>query len=240
MHKSPAGKPSAPTDAGRRRTRILLVDDHELVRFGTARLIDAEGDLEVCGEAGDAPTALQLTRSTAPDIAIVDLSLRQGSGLDLVKELKQSHPRVLTIVCSMHDEQLYAPRALRAGARGYVHKQQAARLLIDAIRQVLGGKLYLSEQMTEQFLERAAGQSGTAASPLESLSDRELQVFELIGEGLTVREIADRLFVSPKTIEFHRERLREKLGLPSSTALSRHAIAWALERAGRAPAAPPS
>lgn len=238
MDKPPAGKPSAPAGAGRSRTRILLVDDHELVRFGTARLIEAEADMAVCGEAADAPEALQLIRSTAPQLAIIDLSLRQGSGLDLVKEIRQAHPAVLTIVCSMHDEELYAARALRAGARAYVHKQQAARVLIDAIRQVLAGKIYLSARMTEQLLERAAGRPNAAATPLESLSDRELQVFELIGEGLTVREIAERLFVSPKTVEFHRERVRDKLGLQSSTALARHAISWALERAVNNPGGP--
>jgi DNA-binding NarL/FixJ family response regulator len=234
MRKSPAALPPAPAGSRRSKTRILLVDDHELVRFGTARLIETEGDLEICGEAADAPTAVQMIRSKEPDLAIIDLSLRQGSGLDLVKEIKQTYPALLMIVCSMHDEELYAPRALRAGARAYVHKQQSAHVLIHAIRQVLDGKLYLSERMTEQFLERAAGLSPPGVvSPLEALSDRELQVFELIGEGLTVREIAERLFVSPKTVEFHRERIRDKLQLQNSTALSRHAIAWALERASR-------
>jgi DNA-binding NarL/FixJ family response regulator len=239
MRKSPADRPPAQTGSRAARIRILLVDDHELVRFGTARLIEAEADLEICGEAADAPTALQLIRSTQPDLAIIDLSLRQGSGLDLVKEIKQAYPQVLMVVCSMHDEELYAPRALRAGARAYVHKQQSAQMLIQAIRQVLEGKIYLSPRMTEQLLERAAGLSSSAVvSPLEALSDRELQVFELIGEGLTVREIAERLYVSPKTVEFHRERIRDKLQLQNSTALSRHAIAWVLERAAQDPSPP--
>lgn len=239
MHKSAdvtrsqaGGEPS--------RKQILLVDDHELVRFGTARLIEAEPDLEICGEAADAPAALQLVRSTHPHLAIIDLTLRQGSGLDLVKEIKQTFPDVLMVVCSMHDEELHAPRALRAGARAYVHKQESAQMLIHAIRQVLDGKLYVSPHMTEQLLEQAAGSGpASAASPLESLSDRELQVFELIGEGLTVREIAERLFVSPKTVEFHRERIRNKLQVPNSTALTRHAIAWALERTSQDSPLPP-
>jgi DNA-binding NarL/FixJ family response regulator len=239
MRSSPADRTPHQTGSHAARTRILLVDDHELVRFGTARLIESEADLEICGEAADAPTAVQLIRSTQPDLAIIDLSLRQGSGLDLVKEIKQAFPEVLMVVCSMHDEELYAPRALRAGARAYVHKQQSAQMLIHAIRQVLEGKIYLSQRMTEQLLERAAGlSSSVAVSPLEALSDRELQVFELIGEGLTVREIAERLYVSPKTVEFHRERIRDKLQLQNSTALSRHAIAWALERAARDPSSP--
>jgi DNA-binding NarL/FixJ family response regulator len=220
----PQGLPSGSCTS---KFRVLLVDDHELVRFGTSRLIEAEPDLEVCGEAEDAPTALQLVRSTDPQLAIIDLSLKQGNGLDLVREIKQTFPSVLTIVCSMHDEALYAPRALRAGARGYVSKQQSAQVLIDAIRQVRQGKLYLSPDMTGQLLERAAGVSRPrGTSPLESLSDRELQVFELVGEGLTVREIAERLYVSPKTVEFHRERIRDKLQLPNNTILTRHAIAW--------------
>jgi len=227
----PAPEPLSATPPRGRKTRILLVDDHELVRYGTARLIESQQDLQICGEAADVPGALQLARSTDPDLAIIDLSLKQGSGLDLIREMKRAFPSVLTIVCSMHDESLYAPRALRAGARGYIHKQQAAHVLLDAIHEVRNGRLYLSSGMREQLLERAAGvQRQAGASPLEVLSDRELQVFELIGEGLTVREIAARLFVSPKTVEFHRERIRDKLHLPNNTLLSRHAIAWALDR----------
>jgi DNA-binding NarL/FixJ family response regulator len=219
------------SDSRSAKLRVLVVDDHDLVRFGTSRLIEAQPDLEVCGEAPDVSTALQLVRSTEPHLAIIDLSLKEGSGLDLVRELKQAFPSVLTIICSMHDETLYAPRALRAGARGYVSKQHAAQVLIDAIRHVLDGRVYLSPEMTGRMLERAAGAArAETTSPLDALSDRELQVFELIGEGLTVREIAERLYISPKTIEFHRERIRNRLQFPNNAILTRHAIAWTLDR----------
>jgi DNA-binding NarL/FixJ family response regulator len=220
-----------PENRGR-KAQILLVDDHELVRFGVARLIEAQPDLRVCGEAAGAAAALELVRTTHPDLAIIDLTLKQGSGLDLVREVKQSFPRVLMIVCSMHDETLWAPRILQAGARGYVNKQQAASHLLAAIREVLAGGWFLSPRMTQLLLERAAGLPGPANStPHQLLTNRELQVYELIGEGLALREIADRLQISPKTVEFHRERIREKLQLASNSELSRHAMIWLLEQA---------
>lgn len=231
MASTTSMKPVQRSNVPVRKLRVLLVDDHELVRFGTARLIEAEGDLEVCGEAEDAAAACELVRSTSPNLAIIDLSLRSGSGLDVVRAIRDGFPWVQTIVCSAHDERLYAPRALRAGARGYVSKQQSAQTLVGAIRKVLEGKLALSPKMTEQIVQRAAGISGPDAStPLESLSDRELQVFELIGEGATVSEIARRLSISPKTVEFHRARIREKLGVATNALLLRHAFAWVVER----------
>jgi DNA-binding NarL/FixJ family response regulator len=209
---------------------FVLVDDLELVRFGAGRLIESQSDLEVCGEAEDAASALALIATADPDLAVVDLSLKQGNGLELIREIRAAYPSVLTIVCSMHDETLYSPRALRAGARGFISKAQSGNVLLNAIQEVRSGRLYLSPAMREQLLVRAAGIRRQLASPLESLTDRELQVFELIGEGLTVREIAGKLSVSPKTVEFHRERIRDKLQLSNNTVLSRHAIAWALDR----------
>lgn len=222
--------PARRSETSGGKVRILLVDDHELVRFGTTRLIESQPDLEVCGEAEDAPTAIRLARSLSPEMAIIDLSLRVGSGLDVVRAIRQDDPHVRTIVCSAHDERLYAPRALRAGARGYVNKQQSAQLLIGAIRKVLDGQLALSPAMTEEILQRAAGMTVRNSDPLESLSDRELQVFEQIGEGASVSEIATHLSISPKTVEFHRARIREKLGLASNTLLLRQAFAWTVER----------
>jgi DNA-binding NarL/FixJ family response regulator len=233
MPNSSSATPSTSTqsDLQRRRTRIVLVDDHEIVRFCTTRLIEAEPDLDVCGEAADAPSAWELIQSVEPDVAIIDLSLKQGSGLDLVRKVRHACPSILMIVCSMHDETLYAPRVLRAGARGYVGKQQSAELLVAAIRQVLAGRLFLSQRMTERLLERATGLAmDEEPTQLQSLSDRELQVFELIGEGLTMREVGSRLSISPKTVEFHRERIRDKLQVPSNTELTRQAMSWVVEQ----------
>lgn len=229
--------------AGVDKVRVLLVDDHAHVRMGTARLIAAEPDLEICGEAAGAEAALRIVEAARPDLAIIDLTLEQGSGLDLVREIKRSFPSVLMIVCSMHDEALYALRTLRAGAHGYVNKLQAPNWLLVAIRKVLAGGLYLSQPMTQRIVERATGLTGeSAAMPQQALSDRELQVYELIGEALSVNAIGEMLHISPKTVEFHRERIRDKLGIATNAELSRHAVAWVLDLSQKARATfdPPS
>lgn len=212
------------------RRRILLVDDHPIVRRGLAALINAEADLEVCGEAEGLSQTMRQFRETRPDLLVVDLSLENGSGLEVIKELIAQDSGVGILVSSMHDETLYAERALRAGARGYVNKDQPTRIILAAIRRVLDGSVYLSEQMTQRLLCRNLGESGIPdSSPVESLSDRELEVFERIGHGETTRQIAERLHLSPKTIETYREHIKVKLNLNSATELSRHAVMWVLD-----------
>jgi DNA-binding NarL/FixJ family response regulator len=209
------------------KIKILLVDDHPLVREGVANLINQQPDLEVCGEAGNEPQALQLIGATGPDVAVVDISLANGSGLELVKSIKALHPAVAVLVLSMHDESLYAERALRAGARGYVMKSEAAKKVIAGVRAVLAGQLYVSEKiaalMAEKFVE---GRTAAAASPVEQLSDRELEVFQLLGRGQSTRQIADHLHVGFKTVQAYSARIKEKLKLANATELLREAMHW--------------
>ncbi len=210
-------------------TNIMIVDDHPLVRSGFRRLIETEPDLSVCCEAGDIGEALQIVAKCLPDLAIVDLSLPDGNGLDLIKRMLAQQPAMLILVSSMHDEDLFAVRALRVGAKGYINKQQASEQVIVAIRQILGGKLYLSEQMTEHLmLESANSIQNPVLSPVEELSNRELEVFELIGHGMATSEIADRLHLSVKTIESHRANIKTKLGLRTGGELVRCAVQWTL------------
>jgi DNA-binding NarL/FixJ family response regulator len=211
----------------------LIVDDHPAVREALAVRIGRQPDLEVCGEAADMGEALRLLADARPDVAVVDITLKSGSGLDLIKRIKDHNSHVRILVWSMHSEALYAERALRAGAMGYVNKDQATDRIIDAIRQVLAGKVYLSEAMTERVLQRTVGEGQTelTRSPLDSLADRELEVFRLIGEGLKTSEIAKRLHLSVKTIETYRERIRRKLDLGDSTKLAHRAAQWVLENA---------
>lgn len=211
--------------------RVLIVDDHPIVREGYTRLISAEPDLEVCGEASDSTEAMQLVESHSPDVAIVDISLRSGTGIELCKQIRERNPQIRVLICSIHDETLYADRALRAGAMGYVSKEQPASEVLEAIRRVITGRIALSQQMTERLLSRAVGAEQPAdQSPIERLSDRELEVFELIGHGLTTHQIASKLHLSPKTVESYRENLKKKLDLRSGTELTRHAVQWVLEK----------
>jgi len=210
-----------------RKSRVLLVDDHPIVREGLARVIDQEPDLAVCGTAVNARQALDAIEAAAPDIAIVDVSLDGSHGIELVKELKTRHPGLHVLMLSMHDESLYAERALRAGAKGYVMKREPPQKLLAAIRGVVAGRLYFSEAVTASVLEHVAGtKRGAALLPMDKLSDRELQVLELIGRGRTTRQIAEELHVSVKTIQAHREHLKEKLQLDGATALARFAVSW--------------
>ena len=211
--------------------KVLIVDDHPAVREALAIRIAAQPDLEVCGEAADVNEALRLAAAADPDVAVIDIALKDGNGLDLIRRLRARNDRFRTIVWSMYSEDLYAERALRAGAMGYINKEQATGKIIEAIRQVLDDKIYLSPAMTEKLLRRTVGPAGQEAgqSPFESLSDREMEVFRLIGQGLKTQEIAGRLHLSVKTVETYRDRIREKLGLADGAELARSALRWSLE-----------
>lgn len=212
-------------------TRILIVDDHPAIREALAIRIGLEADLAVCGEAADLAEALQLAAATNPEVAIIDLALKKASGLDLIKRLKARHDQLLMIVWSMYSENLYAERALRAGARGDINKEQATSKIIEAIRQVLDGKVYLSPAMTEKLLKRHVGlvSQDASLSPTAALSDRELDVFRLIGQGVKTADIAEQLHLSVKTVETYRDRIRQKLDLSDGTELTRCAVQWMLE-----------
>jgi DNA-binding NarL/FixJ family response regulator len=224
------GKGSAKL--GGRKIRVLIVDDHTMVREGLSGLLARQPDLEVCGEAEDAVEAMRQVMEKKPDLAIVDISLRSGNGLELVKQINAEAEHVKILVLSMHDESLFAERSVRAGAMGYLNKQQSRQNIIEAIRCILDGKVYLSQDMTERVLSRTLGRSQEPGkSPIESLSDRELEVFELIGRGQTVREIARKLELSPKTVETYRENIKVKLDIDNATELVRHATQWVMEQA---------
>lgn len=209
--------------------RVMIVDDHPVVRRGLAELIADEADLEVCGEAGDAVEALRLLETARPDVVVVDISLQAGNGIELVEQIKLRDERVKTLVSSMHDETLFAERALRAGAMGYINKQEPTERVLDAIREVLNGQVFLSTRMANRLLQSVVGGETLDQDPIGSLSNRELEVFELIGQGLTTKKIAGRLHLSPKTIETHREKIKTKLNLTNSTELARRAVQWVLE-----------
>ena len=209
--------------------RILIVDDHPLVRTGFAQLIGDTHDLEVCGEAGNMADALDLATELKPDLAIIDLSLAGGSGLDLIEHIKARDSEIRMLVASMHDEALYAERVLAAGARGYVNKQEAQDKIILAIRQVLDGKVYLSDRMTERMIAGMVD-GKSEKRDIESLSNRELQVFELIGQGISTSKMAEHLNLSVKTIETHQAHIKKKLGLSSAHELTHRAVRWVLEQ----------
>ena len=210
-------------------TKILIVDDHPLVRTGFAQLIGDCPDLEVCGEAGDMAEALKQIDATNPDLAIIDLSLAGGSGLDLIEHIKSRDKDILMLVASMHDETLYAERVLAAGARGYINKQEAQESIIHAIRQVLAGKVYLSQQMTDRLLSGMVD-ANNEKRDIDALSNRELQVFELIGRGVSTSQMAGQLNLSTKTIETHQAHIKKKLGLGSAHELTQRAIRWVMEQ----------
>jgi DNA-binding NarL/FixJ family response regulator len=216
------------------KNKILLVDDHPLVREWLANLINEQTDLQICGEAVNAPEAFALIGSAKPDIAIVDISLEGGSGIELLKNIKAAHSGVATIVLSMHDETLYAERALRAGARGYLMKREATKKILQAIRSVLAGKLYVSEKITALMAEKfVEGHSATVESPIQQLSDRELEVFQLLGRGYTTRQIAEHLHIGFKTVQAYCARIKEKFNLTNVTELLREAIRWHENQQGK-------
>jgi DNA-binding NarL/FixJ family response regulator len=212
------------------KSRIMLVDDHPLVRRGLAEIISHEPDLEICGDAGDVQEALREVERAQPDLIVVDLTLKTGHGLELIEKLRDRNPHIKTLVSSMHDETLFAERVLRAGAMGYISKQEPPEMLLRAIRQVLRGEMYLSPRMTSRLLHGVAKGRSTSQDPVEGFSNREIEVFEMIGQGQTIQQIAMRLHLSPKTVETHREKVKQKLNLKSSAELNRRAVQWVLER----------
>jgi len=197
------------------------------VREWLTNLIQQQPDLIVCGESEDAPEALEKISATGPDVAIVDISLKHGSGIELIKDLKRMHPAIAVIVLSMHDERLYAERALRAGARGYIMKRETAKKVIMAIRQVLAGKIYMSEDLAVMFAEKFVdGRLAASGSLVEQLSDRELETFQLLGKGYETRQVAERMNVSMKTVQAHCAHIKEKLKLTNAAELLREAVRW--------------
>jgi DNA-binding NarL/FixJ family response regulator len=213
--------------AGNGKSRILIVDDHPIVRQGLAKLINREDNLVVCGQAEDAYSAMKAVRNLRPDMVIVDISLGDTSGIELIKDIKVTEPDVPVLVLSMHDETLYTERALRAGAKGYIMKHEGTEKLIAAIRTVLKGQLYVSDKMASRILRKlVAGRPDEGVSPLDKLSDRELEVFLLIGKGHKTKQISEQLHLSVKTVETYRSHIKEKLDLADATELLQHAIQW--------------
>jgi len=218
-------------ESARGKKRVFLVDDHAVVRNGLAELINQTSDLTICGEAASAEEALQTIAAARPDVAIVDLVLGEMSGLDLLKALKTKHPELPVLVLSMHDETYYAERCLRAGAKGYIMKKEAIGQVESAVRTILEDKVYLSKAMSQQFLQAVTqGDPARVASPVSRLTDRELEVFECIGQGLGASEIAKKLKLSVKTIESYQAKLKEKLHLKDSSQLFQHALHWVEHR----------
>ncbi len=216
-----------------KRSKVFLVDDHPLVREHLTALLQRETDLEVCGEAGEGPAALSLIEKQKPDLVILDISLKRSHGLELLKDLKGLHPNLPVLVLSMHDEALYAERALRAGARGYITKEEASVDVLSAVRKVLAGEVYLSSRMATRMVQKmAGGQTNATAAPEDMLTDRELQVFQMIGGGMGTREISEELRVGIKTVESYRARIKEKLHLGDTNELLRHAIQWVRDKRG--------
>jgi len=219
---------SKKTAQGRKnKARVLLVDDHPILRKGMAELINQEPDMMVCGEAEEAPKAFELVGTLNPDVALVDISLRGGNGLELIKNIKARWPDLPLLVLSMHDETLYAERALRAGSLGYIMKEEAIEKGLNAIRQVLARETFLSDRMKARLLNQlVGGRIKQGGSSIDSLSDRELEVFRLIGEGRGTRQIAEELRLSIRTVEAYREYIKDKLNLKNGTELVQHAFQY--------------
>jgi DNA-binding NarL/FixJ family response regulator len=208
-------------------SRLLIVDDHPMMRTGLAQLIDNEGDLKVCAEADNAGQAIDLVTRQRFDLALCDISLPDKNGLELIKDIRALRPELPILVVSMHDEMIYAERVLRAGGRGYIMKQEGGEKFLRAIRQVLGGKIYVSEKISSRLLENFSSRSPeNSSSPFAKLSDRELEVFQMIGQGIGTREIAEQLHLSVKTVEVHRANIKKKLGLKTAPDLVREAVRW--------------
>ena len=209
-------------------TDIVIVDDHPLMRKGLVRTIESEVDLDVIGQMSSAEEALEQIEDLDPVLAIVDISLPGMSGMELIKHLQSRMPDLKILVVSRHDETLYAERCIRAGAKGYLMKQEAGDVIVKAIRKVLNGRIFVSEEINERLLQSMAegGRERIMQSPLEVLSDRELEVFELTGKGSSTREIAERLHLSVKTVESYRARIKDKLNLDSGNELMKHAVQW--------------
>jgi DNA-binding NarL/FixJ family response regulator len=211
------------------RNRILIVDDHSMVREGLRLRISAFPDLEVCGEATSEDEAMELVGKTKPDLVIVDISLKSGHGIELIKRIKVSDPKIRMLVSSGFQESLYAERALRAGALGYLNKQDSGEKVIDAIRTVLAGERYVSDAITQRLVSQALGSRIESTDPIDLLTDRELEIFRMIGNGKTSGAIAEELFLSTHTIDTHRENIKRKLGAKNAAELSRNAVQFLLE-----------
>ncbi len=210
------------------QTRILIVDDHPMMRQGLAQLVNNEPDLAVCCEVENAHQALAAIDKDPPELVLADITLPDKSGIELIKDIQAIHSGLAVLVISMHDESLYAERVLRAGGRGYIMKQEGGKKLMEAIRQVLSGQIYVSEKMSARILETFSGRSspGSDKSPVENLTDREFEVLQLIGQGKGTRQIAEKLHLSVKTVEVHRVNIKTKLKLKSATELIRFAVRW--------------
>lgn len=206
--------------------RVLIVDDHALMRDGMRLMIESQPDLEVCAAAADEGEAMQQFRRARPNLVVVDITLKMGNGIELIKQLRSLDPRVRIIVSSMHDERIYGERCLLAGAVGFVSKQAPGDTLLKAIRHVLDGEMYFSEQLTQRCLRRAAGRGGIQTTPIDALTDRELEAFEMFGRGLAKGDIASRMCISPKTVDRYRENIKRKLDLTTSAQLIHHATLW--------------
>ncbi|MDQ3622927.1 MAG: response regulator transcription factor [Verrucomicrobiota bacterium] len=226
---------NSPESAASEQDRkcVLIVDDHPIFRHGIAALIAAEHDFSVCGEAANASEALAAMREHNPDVALLDLSLEGSNGIDLIKMLKGERPSMPVLILSMHDESLYALRALRAGAQGYVMKSEAARLVVTALRKVLKGDIYVSPRFSERLIFKAIQSlEGGMGTPVDKLSDRELEVLQLLGKGRSTREAAEELHLSVKTIETHRAHIKEKLGFKDPGEMVRFATEWVAHEQG--------
>ncbi|MFO7850751.1 MAG: response regulator transcription factor [Spirochaetia bacterium] len=213
-----------------KKRRIVIIDDHPIVRQGFAQLINRESDLETVGEAEDSTSASRVIEELNPDMALVDLSLKDSNGLELIKSLSVSHKNLKMLVISLHDENVYAERALRAGAKGYIMKSEATNNVMTAIRKVLGGDIYLSKKMHSRVIEQYADGGKKSGDALDVLSDREFEVFQLIGKGVQTSKMAEQLNLSVKTIETYKSNIKTKLGLESGTELMQRAVEWELSQ----------
>jgi DNA-binding NarL/FixJ family response regulator len=211
------------------KAKVLIVDDHPVVREGLTMHFSTQPDLVVCGEAEDLPGALALMASARPDLAIIDISLKNSNGIELIRRIKDSYDEVRILVWSMYPENLYAERALRAGAQGYMNKGKATHHVLDAVRAILQGQVYVSGRLANQLLQRVVGRKPEERPAIDSLSDRELEAFQLIGEGMTTESIAEKMHVSPKTVETFRARIKEKLGISNLAELIQRAAQWVVE-----------
>ncbi|MEX2382709.1 MAG: response regulator transcription factor [Opitutales bacterium] len=217
--------PTKKTEPGHKK--ILIVDDHPMMREGLAQLISREKDLSVCGEAEDAAPALDAVEKLNPDLVLIDITLTRKNGIELIKDIHAIRPDLLTLVISMHDEALYAERVLRAGGSGYIMKQEGGKRIMQAIRTVLSGQIYVSEKVSSKILDIFSGRkSQTEAAPVQRLSDRELEIFHLVGEAKSTKEIAERLNISRKTVEVHKANIKKKLNLKTSYELVSYAARW--------------
>ena len=220
---------AAPAAEAAGPARILIVDDHPIVRRGLAQLISEDPAFVACGEAADDAEAMKALGQSKPHLVIVDLSLGSGSGLDLIKRIRAADPRIKVLVCTMHEERIYGERSIRAGANGYLNKEEAAESIVGALHRVLDGKMHVSAELAERLLVRRLRKpEGGSASPAEALSDRELEIFELIGHGLSSRRIAAKLGISAKTVESHREHMKRKLGAAENAELVHRAVEWVM------------